>query len=501
MVNNLSQYIPLRISNLATSFIALVVFLKGFGFCEIYDFSIFILAVILLLKNLRCPKVAILSIVLLLLQVIAPGTSRLWGFCTLLFISAIETRGYALLSMTFWLLEAFGFVVDSPRTILICWGVCTLLPLLNKPKVISCICICGVIWCVVSTIVSIACLHRPQTVESYDNSIYAASNVFCRIAGVSYANDEDANNALIRETPFYTQTSENAPGIHIYDIDSPNDSTYTENGVWQQPISWHDNQLYGNQYYLEGIKTDGGLYSNKGVVLKKSMGRTQLSYPSSFTHSHPLIVKCGNTLYVHDSDYFSSFLANYQKNLLKELCGTSPRPIFIRLLNLLLGLLCLLYFINSSTLYKITLPIFILLLACAVYFADFRPADGEIRMVGNITNSHENDKFDGTPKKIVAAGFDYVTGNKNAKVLIVQKKHSATVDKERLVVAEDDCTIHANGKILKVVNNPLGNINGVIDARQWLFDGKLFNGRIDIDGIVFIATGSPALQSWNDLLK
>ena len=121
-------------------------------------------------------------------------------------------------------------------------------------------------------------------------------------------------------------------------------------------------------------------------------------------------------------------------------------------------------------------------------------------MVGNITNSHENNKFDGVPKMLVLSGYDYVVGDKNCSVLVVQKSHVANVNTESLVVAEDDCLIKYKSEQLRVVNNPIGNKNGVIDARQWLYKGHLYDGILRIGNVKFVATGSPAKQVWKDLL-
>ena len=340
-------------------------------------------------------------------------------------------------------------------------------------------------------------------VEKYVKSVFSPSEVFCKITDATYIekSHKNHNTKIIRSAPFYTQVSMSQPGIFISEIDYKGNYENMSPEVWQQPISWHDNQLIGNQYYLEGIRNDGGLYSNKGISLSEEKGSVQLAYMGSFSKSKPLIVKYNQTLYLHDSDYSSSFLANYQKSFLKELVGNSDRPNYIRILNILFALMaCSLFFIGTKHGWKISaiLSCFIILM---LYLAYLSPHRGDIRLVGTITNSHENNKFDGVVKKIVEAGYDYTIGDYDTKILVVQKGKDATVKSERVVLAEEDCAIKIDGKKYTVNNNTIGNVNGIIDARQWVSDGKIYDGVVKVDSIILIATGSPALQQWKDIIK
>lgn len=475
---------------------AALIFCKGFGNREVYDVSIgLFISVSLLFSNRKSVSFCIL---LLALHIAFSGISLLWGFVFVMFSLNKHTLHYSILALVFWFMETMNVIPNNIFCVLVLVAASNLLVLLSDKYNLLIVSILAIVRLIV-TIVTMPFWEEPTYVEKYVNSTYSPGNVFCKNTHSCYINTSEvlADKKIIRATPFFTKIPETHPGILVFEIDYPDSSFYATHEVWQQPISWHDNQLFGNQYYLEAIRHDGGLYSNKGITLNAESGNVLLAFPSSMFKSQPLIVKHGNTLYLHDSDYMSSFISNYQKCFQQELCKNSLRPNLIRIVNILLLMLAILLILKVKYLYVSLVTIGCIVL---LYFIYIRKEDGNIRMVGEITNSHENNKFDGVPKMIILSGCDYVVGDKNCSILVVQKNHNAKVQSESIVVAEEDCIIEYESEQLKVISNPIGNKNGVVDARQWLYKDRLYDGFLEIGKVKFIATGSPAKQIWKDLL-
>ena len=84
---------------------------------------------------------------------------------------------------------------------------------------------------------------------------------------------------------------------------------------------------------------------------------------------------------------------------------------------------------------------------------------------------------------------------------MVKKGERATVKNEKYIIAEENTSIDYNGHTYSVMDIPIGQKKGVIDARVWMIDNKKYDAKYESNGVTFIATGSPALQSWKDILK
>lgn len=489
-----------RLITLFALLLSLTIITRGSGIRDIYELSVYALIITTICFNERKGN-SIWGVCLLFIHVLMPGISLLWGFTAFLFSLSTRTFPLTILCLALWLGETCDII---PNTILAlgCLFVTSLTLYLIPRKIQKYIATTLGIITFCFALPKMPLLNDRMYAEKYGNSPYASSDIFCKVTGTKYIDTKNIkkDTRIIRETPFYTNISSHQPGIHVFEIDYKDNDESVDKEIWQQPISWHDNQLIGNQYYLEAIRNDGGLYSNKGLTLKSDIGTSQLSFAETLTQSQPLVISKGPTLLLHDSDYVSSFLANYQKSFISELAGNNIRPNLIRAINLLFLIFLILglyKFKYQKHFIAFLLPVTLLFF----YLVYAKPVEGEIRLVGEITNSHENNKFDGVVKKLVFSGFNYTVGNKNAKILVVQKGHNAEVDTETIVLAEDDCTIMCKNKKLSVINTPIGNVNGIIDARQWKCEDRVIDGIVEIDGVKLIATGSPALQSWKDLLK
>ena len=137
---------------------------------------------------------------------------------------------------------------------------------------------------------------------------YKPGEVTKRIIGCNYCLKNTQGYSVIRSYIHNTKINDSIPGIILAEINVAKRGNVIENKYWQQGGSWHNNQFCGNQYYLESIKKDGGLYTNKGAKLNVE-GKRILSY-NTIDESADIIVKKDNILYLHDSDYFSSIIAN-----------------------------------------------------------------------------------------------------------------------------------------------------------------------------------------------
>lgn len=487
------------LANSMLLFMSYLFFMKGMGYKELYDLSIILLisfGICLQRKNKRYifPLLAIF-----LYSILFPSVTRLWGYSALLFFFiSLSSFPNIMLCLIFWMLELCDVTIDNYLliTIVFIFGYLLHYFLRINQNIIICILLSILI---TFTLVDLPVFKESTYVEDAYNSVYSPSRTFQRVTDSHYSKSINPNSKIIRETSFYTKISDTQPGILVFDIDYKGNNSHVSHNEWQQPTSWYSNQFLGNQYLLEALRCDGALWSNKGISMNRSWRGGLLSFPLSFSKSQPLIVRYDNTIYLHDSDYFSSYLCNYQRGLTQELVGNTARPNTVRILNVLFATLLLLLFHSSRT--KYLCSVVIMCIFAVSYFLFLYPKEGDLRLIGTICNSHENIKFDGVPKKIILAGYDYIIGDKNAKILVVKKGKHAVVHNEKIVVAEDNSVIDYNGKKYEVLDAPIGNKDGIIDARKWIIDDKVYDAKIKVDDIIFIATGSPALQSWKDILK
>ena len=332
--------------------------------------------------------------------------------------------------------------------------------------------------------------------ENYSNSVefYRPSKVFNKIAGISYCSESD-NFEPVRSLVHNTIISDSIPGIIISEINVENENISVPDAHWQQGGSWSNNLFSGNQFYLEAIARDGGFYTNKGSVLVQE-GRRILFNHSLFDNTS-LVIEKNERLYFHDSDIFSSIIANYQQNFIKEIFSSGFRPKLIRLICVvaLLTILCLLFQ------YLLGIKIGLLLLVILGFLDINLPISGELRMVGEIVNSHENVKFNSVPKSLVLSGYNYTIGNCDANLLIVESGRKATWKGESMIVCGASCEIEFLGDFIKTGELPMGNLDDLIDVREIEYKGISKTGKMNIDKVKVIATDSPGIIKWEKYLK
>lgn len=479
---------------------SLIFLLRGFCSLELFLTNIYAylgIAFYISISNKNLFN-AILSIICTIFLTIEPSTSSLLGFGCL--YSSLIRKDFTLVFVLFWIADLLNL---TPTTYL---GICSLFSVsfivslyLRRTNIYQHTIILSCLVITITTIVNV--VSKPTMhIEKYTKSIYSPSEVFKRITNLNYIEKESLkeNDNIIRSKSFFTTIDDSHPGICIFDVDYNGDNSLVDKKIWQQPTPWHNNLFFGDQYYIEAILKDGGLWSNKGISLKEGDGVVKLSYPKSIKESSPLIVNHNDCLYLHDSDYTSSYLANYQKNFIQEITNSGIRPILVRLLNLLLLICCVFSILEYKKAAIYTISFFILIL----FFPNIRHQEGEIRVIGKIENSHENNKLDGCIKKIVEAGYDFIIGKKNCKILLVKQGEKATIENEYLVVAEPGSKIKYNDMLITISEEPLGYINNIEDARLIkVSNDNTFMGYAKINNVSFIATGSPAKISWGKHIK
>lgn len=260
---------------------------------------------------------------------------------------------------------------------------------------------------------------------------------------------------------------------------------------FHQREPWGNNQLVGDQYLLYALRHDGFFASNLGGQIRKK-GRLllgQISFRNPFVLS-PFSVKYDSTIFISDSDPLVDRLAVYQRNFLLEL-GASP--VWPRYINLLC---CLLIVVSALPKWRdfLTLCCFSAILIGAVSAQAFIPQKGEVRIIGGSGWPHEKGRHPGFLRSLADAGYLFLPGQKDCKILVCGEGRSADWKGEALVYLEPGASVHIGSRSIKAEDVPLGDRDGVIDARALLIDGKAAGPIVDSDGVRIIATGSPARQ-------
>lgn len=479
---------------------------RGLGMVEVYELtiSVYIALCTSIYIGERNWWKSFSFLLFFILSLCIPSVFVLWGMIAIVLF--FVDKKLSLIPLFFWVLEDMEIMPLTYSAIIIVYLLSAII-IKNIPKNIANFILVGIIPLII-VIEGLTSIHlRQETfIEHKNYNVYGQGETFRRISGCCLSRNSHHYNRIIRNRSYGTSVPDSVPGIVIYDIDLQEKDKFATPIRLQQQTPWNSQMYLGNQYVLESIRSDGALYSNIGIMLNNNTeSKTLLARPMSLKNSLPLITKYKNTLYLNDSDYISSYLANYQKCLIKELVGgRNIRPFAIRFLNFLCLLLISLLSIYPKLSYKKNIMIQIIwgivsLLCISGIYADRQ--EGEIRMVGDILNSHENNGFDGVPKAINASGYSYVVGNKKAKILVVKSEKQAEWKGEGMIVAESKAIVHLGNHTIKIGESPLGITNGIIDSRSINIDGDEKGSLYQIKGVTIIGTDSPAKIQWKRFLK
>lgn len=429
-----------------------------------------------------------------------PSYTVLYGFLALVFFDTKQPY----ISSSFivlWILELCGLSLVTYASIAIAYTIGILISFTYYTKHIYRL---GSIICITLTLSNILSSEGPISIENLDPpSIYAPGEVLGKNTGSKLEDYTSDSKALIRCYSFPIKSPRNLPGVLTFDVDYKGGDPLVSSHTWSQPTPWNKNIFLGNQYWIEAIRQDGALYSNKGITLKSS-GKIMLAFPDGLFHSTPLAIFDNKTLLLHDSDYTSSFISNYQVALDSEIVQSLERACLVRVINILFLLTTLVIGWTqphtTSTRIILTTISGALLICLAV--PEIKSQTGDIRMVGKIQDSHENYRADGSLKTIVAAGFPYTLGDSNCTVLIVKENETTQWKGEKIIIAEPQVSIKIGPHTYTTGSLPLGYKSGIPDAREWLRDGhRVGAGYIKTNNIIMISTGSPATLPWASIIK
>ena len=260
-----------------------------------------------------------------------------------------------------------------------------------------------------------------------------------------------------------------------------------------QKRPWSANQFYGDQYLLAAIATDGYWISNLGGCLRPE-GRILLASNryiggDSF---EPIVIAVGDATYVQDSDPFVDRLACYQSSAITELTYGST---LLRYINLLFAF---------AILVSRLLPNIIVFLVVITFliFSETLPTTGDVRLVVDRGLPHEPSRGSGVMRSLIDAGYPYLPGTTDARILIVGPGRSTRVQSsEKIVFVSSGSTIAIDEHVLTVDQIPLGTVDGIVDARVLYLDGVEAGVTTTVSNVVFVGTDSPAKQDWTRWLR
>jgi len=259
----------------------------------------------------------------------------------------------------------------------------------------------------------------------------------------------------------------------------------------EQP--WSGNQFFGDQYILAAIAADGFWASNLGGRLKPS-GRILLA--SNRYHGggrfEPIVLETGELVYIQDSDSFVDRLVNYQVSTVHELVHGR------KLLRIING-----FFAFSILICSTWIANFIFAIGIAILLVvESAPVSGDVRLLIEPGSPHELSRGSGVMRSLVDAGYSYLKGDTDAKVLIIGPGRSARVQpSEKIVLASSNSKIFVEDDLVIVDGQPLGSVDGITDARTLLINGRKVGVSTHIGDLTIIGTDSPAKQNWARWLK
>jgi hypothetical protein len=302
---------------------------------------------------------------------------------------------------------------------------------------------------------------------------------------------------VIRSLYHGTKTDPSKHGIVIAEHDIPPSqwNGRVDKGNFIQRSPWNKNEFIGDQYWRYAIACDGYLVSNKGGRLLPST-HVLLAFPFPNPFKSTLLATSGDGItYCADSDYWVNKLSNYQQNLLGVIIGAKRKttPPIIANIIFAIGAVGGIYW---SWLFALGV------VGPFVLFFLPAPQIGSVRLVGGCFYPHDPTRGWAVLRQLQEDEIPVVKGEKGTKVLIVEQGKAASVNNERLVIAEPNSEVRIGSHLIKTDDLPLGFVDDIPDSRYLLLDGKNQGTKVVVDGVTVIGTGSPSLvprELWNIL--
>jgi hypothetical protein len=353
--------------------------------------------------------------------------------------------------------------------------------------------------CVVAALVDITYIYRPHEIEIGQAMNvaqgYSPGPTLAKLLGGSPVQGEVKGDIGITSL-FFNQGPNRA--IRQIVLGEHGQKPTPEQPVWaggdlQQSEPWAGNQLFGNQYVLAAIAEDGQWVSNLGGGLERT-GRLILasSNHTGGSGTEPLIIAQGKVIYVQDSDPFCDRLSAYQPSALREIVVGQG---YLRIINVVLAVLSLL---ASGPLSMAALGAGVV--AFFLWYCHLQP--GDVRLCGVVGWPHEPSRISGVLRSLADAGMVMTRGSSDCRLLVVDEGRSAkAAPAEHLVLAAPGASVSSGQATIRVDDLPLGDVDGIIDARRLIVNGVIVGAVYKEGGRTIIGTGSPARQDWAKWLR
>jgi len=353
--------------------------------------------------------------------------------------------------------------------------------------------------CVATSLIEITYIYRPHVIEiAQEMNVargYSPGPTLAKLLGGSPVEGEVKGDIGI--TSLFLKQGPNLAIRQIILGEHGQKPTLTQTmwvgGDLQQMEPWPDNQLFGSQYLLAAIAEDGQWVSNLGGRLEHT-GRLVLASANHLGGSgiEPLIIAQDNAVYVQDSDPFCDRLCAYQPSALREIAVGQGH---LRIINVVLAALSL---AGSGTLAMSAWGAGVL--AFALWYC--QPQPGDVRLCGTLGWPHEPSRISGVLRSLADAGLVMTRGNSDCRLLVVDEGRSAkAATSEQLVLAAPGASVSSGQATIRVDDLPLGDVDGIIDARRLIVNGVIVGVVYREGGRTIIGTGSPARQDWAKWLR
>lgn len=463
----------------------------GFGSALLYSINIGVLFFVLLWRTIKLNEIikAIVVFFSLIVCLLEPATTSLTSFLSLLLLSQGFTRAsisFLFSQIPYHLSQFFNLPVFALHPVLV--GLVFTISyvtfynsdnrvvnfFLYKVPILS----YGLLLLISQFVVWP--IEKPKETKAPPG--YRIGNTVERIIGrnlqptalLSYGND--------KQEVTYNST------VYL-DHDAPQE---VSNANYRQPRPWGNNTLIGPEHLLFAVKRDSVYIFNLGARIRPELGSKILSFYDS-GEVVPIIIQKNKKLIFADSDMLTDRLASYQHNLITAIAGTDlmTRSFFIASALMLL-LTC---FTKKNILFCV------LFLGTYILFLHLEKKSGSVRYVGRDLKWAHSDLGYGLVRALQDQDVMVTHGKKNSIILVVASKSTAVLSSERYVVLEPLAEVTIGNHLLKSLDLPLGTKDGVVDARNILFDNKVCGPKITLGtNITVYATGTPSALDFSHVI-
>lgn len=254
-----------------------------------------------------------------------------------------------------------------------------------------------------------------------------------------------------------------------------------DDGNFYQGRPWSRNLIMAGEPWRMAVQRDGILISNIGSALKQDSYHPLYGQMDGFTVV-PLALNEQDKLILADSDFVVNGMAPYQSSLIRRITGTDSGFLAFHIICSLI-LFILPWYVCPW------LPLFpVLAYLCAVWW----PIQGEIRYIGNHHYWPHTELGEGIVRHLQDCGMNVIFGSVGTKLLVVGSDYTASWKNEKIIILEPGAKVKIKGTIYEAQDVPMGEWDGILDARSILKNGeKQPSPIIKLEQVTIIATGSP----------